>query len=362
MNLKTLSNDQLIRETQRVIKIESSATVAVIRRFREIYERELFLAEGYSSLFQMATELFGYENASAQRRINAMELMISSPIVEAKLESNELSLQAAADVQTFLNLEAKLKRPYSPLQITELVEVCSKKSVAAVRRELAARNPVLKFRETKRAIGRDRIEIKYSITSELDAKLERLKQIWSHSNPSMSHEELIEKMTELALKAVDPLRKAERADRRAAKLKSNSSAHAVSASQQAAAPSWSFKEVRVSEAGELQLEVDFETVGDAIPVSFPSAETTRRTRYIPAESVRRTLASYDGQGCTFISVSSGKRCGSKYLSELDHIHEWSRGGSNESTNLRILCSAHNRWRSQRRKPNLVRSRTTPYAA
>ena len=69
----------------------------------------------------------------------------------------------------------------------------------------------------------------------------------------------------------------------------------------------------------------------------------RRSRYIPAP-VRREVWCRDGGCCSYVDPYSGRRCGSRFLLELDHIVPFALGGSAEPGNLRLRCSAHHRFR------------------
>ncbi len=73
----------------------------------------------------------------------------------------------------------------------------------------------------------------------------------------------------------------------------------------------------------------------------PSARKQRqaRTRSIPAE-VRRQVVQRDGGSCTWIG-DGGRRCGSRYQVEVDHVHPFELGGASTLSNLRLLCKAHN---------------------
>ena len=62
----------------------------------------------------------------------------------------------------------------------------------------------------------------------------------------------------------------------------------------------------------------------------------RRSRYIPAP-VRREVWRRDGGGCSYVDPHSGRRCGSRFLLELDHIVPFALGGSAEPGNLRLHC-------------------------
>ena len=62
----------------------------------------------------------------------------------------------------------------------------------------------------------------------------------------------------------------------------------------------------------------------------------RRSRYIPAP-VRREVWLRDGGCCSYVDPHSGRRCGSRFLLELDHIVPFALGGSAEPGNLRLKC-------------------------
>ncbi len=68
-----------------------------------------------------------------------------------------------------------------------------------------------------------------------------------------------------------------------------------------------------------------------------------RSRYIPAP-VRREVWRRDGGCCTYVDPHSGRRCGSRFLLELDHIVPFALGGSAEPGNLSLSCAAHHRLR------------------
>ena len=69
----------------------------------------------------------------------------------------------------------------------------------------------------------------------------------------------------------------------------------------------------------------------------------RRSRYIPAP-VRREVWRRDRCCCSYVDPHSGRRCGSRFLLELDHIVPFALGGSAEPGNLRVRCAAHHRFR------------------
>ena len=75
----------------------------------------------------------------------------------------------------------------------------------------------------------------------------------------------------------------------------------------------------------------------------------RRSRYIPAP-VRREVWRRDGGCCSYVDPYSGRRCGSRFLLELDHIVPFALGGDAQPSNLRLHCSAHHRFRHRQHAP------------
>jgi len=68
-------------------------------------------------------------------------------------------------------------------------------------------------------------------------------------------------------------------------------------------------------------------------------------RHIPAD-VKRAVCERDEGKCTYVS-ESGKRCGSSYMLEYDHIVPVANGGEATVENIRLLCRAHNQHEAER---------------
>lgn len=366
MTFKNVSNSDLITSTWNAIAVETSATTNVVRHFREIHDRELHLSSGFSSMFLMATKEFGYDRASAQRRVNAMELSLAVPSLLERIDAGELCLQSAADIQTFLNRERAEKKPYSVDQKRELVEVCSGLSTREVQIELAKRNPTLDFRESKKFVSADLLQITYTSAVKTEDKLERIRNILSHSRPYMNRIELIDYMAERTLDAIDPVRKLERAEKRLA-------AKAIKASKAARVLLVPAQELRKVETGAESVTEEPKVDGDAAgeEVAFEEvvseageiqlvASFAARSRYVKAAEDRKVRRKNGGRGCDYVDPETGRRCGSMHQLQRDHIVLYSHGGGNESENLRLYCAQHNRFRWRRR--STVRSDELDYVS
>ncbi len=76
------------------------------------------------------------------------------------------------------------------------------------------------------------------------------------------------------------------------------------------------------------------------PKSRPSTAGAN-PRAIPID-VRRQVWERDGGACTW-ATADGRRCGSRWQLELDHIVSPLEGGTSTAGNLRVRCRAHNLW-------------------
>ena len=80
-------------------------------------------------------------------------------------------------------------------------------------------------------------------------------------------------------------------------------------------------------------------------------------RSIPA-AVRREVWRRDQGCCSYVDRHTGRRCGSRFFLEIDHIVPVARGGGAEPANLRLRYSAHHRYRHGRRQRSAPRDSVT----
>jgi len=71
----------------------------------------------------------------------------------------------------------------------------------------------------------------------------------------------------------------------------------------------------------------------------PKVNSEPPGKYIPT-AVRRAVWERDG-GCCSWTGPDGRRCGSRWQLEFDHIHPVALGGASTVDGLRLICRAHN---------------------
>lgn len=92
MNLKHLSDKQLLLETKKLAEIERETMTAILHHLKEIEERKLFSDLKYSSIFEYAVHELGYSEPNAGRRIQGARLLRELPEIEEKIQCGSLTL------------------------------------------------------------------------------------------------------------------------------------------------------------------------------------------------------------------------------------------------------------------------------
>ena len=95
-----LGDQQLLEQTRRLAANQRCLEVHILDHLDEIDRRGLALRRGFSSLFDYAVRELCFSDAAAQRRIQAMRLCRRHGWVRASLQSGELSMTSAGQLET----------------------------------------------------------------------------------------------------------------------------------------------------------------------------------------------------------------------------------------------------------------------
>ena len=358
--VSALSDDRLLERTKELSGIEHHLEVVVIDHLREIHRRRLYLRRGFSSLFDYAVRELGYSDAAAWRRLKAMRLCADIDGVRERLQDGSMTLNAAAQLQNAFDRQERNRDRAArsapggerfgaaaqsqdgsapgPAQPAErkpapvldrsarraLVEQAAGKSSRQVMRLLAEVDPELAAPADRvRPLGAGRWEIKAVIDDECRRGLERLKGLLSHVDPHMTLGQLMGRLVQEGLDRHDPARppRGRRTGARAASAERTSAPKTRDLGRQA--------------------------VAGAKRAAPPRAQTSAAKagggtgRAIPA-AVKRAVWRRDRGRCSYVDRTSGRRCGSQHLLQIDHVVPYAQGGGAEPNNLRLLCAAHHR--------------------
>ena len=255
-----------------------------------------------------------------------------------------------------------------------LVEQAAGRSTRQVQELLANAAPELAApAERMRPLGAGRWEIKAVIDDDCRHGLERLKGLLSHVDPHLTTGQLLGRLVREALDRHDPARppRGRRPVNRAADAAQTSAPkkRAESAALPAGAGSSRTME-RSDEARTAVAQAKRPAPTAATRTSAPKTEYDAQRPAPPAEkrparpadaaavkpekpraagraipaAVKRQVWERDQGRCSYVDRGSGRRCGSRYLLQVDHVFPYALGGSAEPDNLRLLCAAHHRYR------------------
>lgn len=197
MDIKTVSDKELLDRTKMLVKEERSYTLEIIKHLEEIFRRRLFTDLGYSSLFDYCTRHLGYSPAQAQRRINASRLIHDLPEVESLIKSGRVTLSNASQLQSFVVQEEKgREQKMDRGQKRDLLLKIADKSAREAERILAEQSslPTKIPKELARHLKNDRVEIRFSLKGKEYREMCALMDKFNLNNM----EELIIKLKDLA--------------------------------------------------------------------------------------------------------------------------------------------------------------------
>jgi 5-methylcytosine-specific restriction endonuclease McrA len=335
------SNAELLVEIKRLARCEREATAALIASLMELDARQLYLAEGCSSLFTYCTEVLHLSEHAAYGRIKAARIAQAFPVVLDLLVDGEIHLTTVTLLATHLTQENHVAvlaeaRHKTKRQVEELAaRLAPRPAVAATIRKCPERKPPTPSpapqAEARDHIGRltphvpvlappvkaaevtplapERYKMQFTIGGETHAKLRRVQDLLRHTLPSGDPAAIFDKALTLLL---------------------------------------------------IELERTKAAVTDR--PRAPRA-TAIGSRHLPA-SVRRKVWARDGARCAFVGTNG--RCSESSWLEFHHIVPFADGGASTVGNIELRCRAHNQFEAEQwfgpRVPMLARERGAEFGS
>ena len=319
-DLNKFSDSELLVELQKLVSEERKLTTQILWHLKEVENRKLFLAQGYSSLFDYCVRVLSYSESGAVRRISSMRLLRDIPQVEEAIDSGKLNLSKLAQAQQFFNQEKKMGKTLDADEKKTILSQLETKSTRECETFFASLSPESPPKDRERVLTETLTEIKFVANATLMKKLNRFKELNSHVQQNPSYQELFEYLVDFALKEKDPLSEKQ--------LKEGI-----------------FKKNSLPNQGLSPNEgIDLaQTHTSAHHPSTPhhsNNSSNHHPRMIPT-ALKRLIWSRDQGKCTFKSETTGKICGSQFQVQIDHILPVGRGGKSTEDNLRLVCREHN---------------------
>jgi hypothetical protein len=318
-NLEKLSDVELISATKDLVKQEREMLTQILCHLLEIENRKLHLEEGYGSMFQYAVEAFGYSEAQAYRRISASRLLRELPEIENSLNAGSLNLTHLTQAREYFKGEAKKSKGLSKDKKLQILSSLEHQTTRETEKIFAALDPEKVPADRARFIHRNLTEIKFVASDALMEKLKQFKMLDSHVQKNPTYAELFERLADLALKE---------------KEKKLPTTREIENSSQKYP---SLEKARLSQKARLFEKENPSIVRDNL---FSAPKNIQRSRAIPT-FVKRIVFDRDQGSCAYQNRLTGKRCGSTYRLQFDHILPFAKHGEHSTKNIRVLCQSHN---------------------
>lgn len=342
-SLAQLSDKDLLAKVAALAAEERQATALLIAHLAELDARRLYLAEGYSSLFNYCTQALHLSEYAAYHRIQVARASREFPVLLELLSEGALTLTTVGLLAPHLTAEnheglleeARFKskrvveeliaslfpRPTVPIVLRRLPLPRSNSSPSvrtddesapgnSVSQQLAgaapsptpAAVPVHKLLSTMKALAPERYKVQFTASKETYEKLRQAQNLLRHQIPDGDLDQVIQRALTVLLHDL--------------------------AKQKMAATSRPKSRPKIT--GSLD---------EASDVS-----KARESRHIPAE-VRRAVWVRDGGRCAFVG-SKGRRCTEEGFLEFHHLKPFADGGAATLENIQLRCRAHNGYEAE----------------
>jgi 5-methylcytosine-specific restriction endonuclease McrA len=321
--LSSIPDRELIAHLEQLRCAERETSVDFLHHLNEIERRSLHLRLGYASLFAYCTGYLRYSESAAARRVHAARCLRRFPAVGALLESGEINLVTLGLVAGLLTdatvaqwlgrirgksqreveaMAAAVRPPFTLRDRARVVHVPAADphplplapaprpeadSPTSSRPGLTPHNP-----SPAPAVTRPGVYIQFLVDQSFMVKYRMATERLSNRLRKLTFEAVFSALIDDFLRRNEPVARHERRERAA---------------------------------------------------SSPRRGPDRRP--IPV-SVRDAVFARDRARCTFVG-SDGRRCDETMRLHVDHIRPVARGGSNDMSNLRLLCARHNRLQAER---------------
>ena len=362
MNLKNFSNKELHEKLKMFLDQENKLNQDILIHLVEVDRRKLYLEMAYPSLFEYLTSGIGFSAASAQRRIDAARLMRQIPEVAEQLRDGSVNLVQIGKIQAASRLLKKRGSVVTVENKKTLLAEIQNKTVKETELIIAKRFDLPILTLEKSVLQKDEsIRMEITFTKEEMEKIESAKALLSHSINDGSLKDLVLYLAERVIVQKTKLMNQKPQSKDQKNKVRDQKAHSGNGRIQA--------EVQMAESRDQNIPARIEKVqsgNQKIPTRIEKIQNINQKTQVrdckPQATIQSPMAVFEkpksipinlrktvflrDQCCQYQDSSSGRKCGSKYFLEIDHVQPRWSGGKNQIENLRLLCSSHNKYRYQ----------------
>ena len=340
--LQRMTDDEFDRYSDKLVRTERKITRRVLEMINECIRRRHYAKADCDSIFVWLTKCRGYSNPAADRRLKAAALLRVVPEVAEKIDRAEVNLTTLAQLQQTIRKEEKRTgKKVAAEHKRELISMIEDQTSNETAKLLATEFPeAVVATERITQVNADLSKSTMYLTNAQKAKLERAREVLSHSHFNATNAEIFEVALDFLLDGKDPLRTKPKDARR----QKNADAIAKSKSME--------EQEMVAQEGEDAILICSASGENVMAASAASAtapaqhnpwyldEAYCRTVTSLAEMKRIVLLRAEGR-CVHRDERNGRQCGSRHQVQVDHIQPKALGGRDQIANFRPLCRTHN---------------------
>lgn len=322
--IKSLSDAQLIERAECLVRRERELVECLILHLQEIQDRKLFIAMGYSSLFECLVKHFKYSESIAYSRLSVLKIIKSMPEVTEALQSGDLNITHITLAQSYFRQQEKETRVQIPVEDKRaLLSSLMKTSTKEAKQILAEINPVGELpKDQVRYLDKEYVQILITEKKDILELMERIKELVSHEYIDPSFGEILRLSFKTTIETLEKKKGIHFKKKDAAKDIQSEMARKAAVSKS--------KSVMKTKS---ELKSATQSFAD------------RNSRYISRRVKQAVLKRAQNQ-CEYVH-KNGERCASRFQTQFDHITAFSRGGSSELANMQLLCRVHNAFKGNR---------------
>lgn len=342
MDLKHLTDKQLILDLQNLIKSERELLIKILYHLKEVEKRKLYSDYNCSSLFDYACKELKYSADQACRRIQAMRVLKEIPEAAAKINSGELSLTNINQAQRYFNENKVVSKTEKIVVLKTLMN----KSTREGQKELLKLSPIKPLPlEIKKQVSPSHTYTSFNMSEELEAKLSELKSLLGPNAYNLKMSELIEIMADMSL---ENLKQRKFGKKRSIapepeKYRSTNQKSATNLQTTCREKSSTLNDhgkKNVADNSIIKITKKELAIAERLLFLNPSSDVPSLERKLPKKSENKNPRNITAKIKHQIWIKNGGsciKCKSTHNLQYDHIKPLALGGSATSENLRLLC-------------------------
>ena len=348
-----VTNEDLEKMIAAGLSEERAIVVAMLSQLNIVFRRGLYAMRGYTSLNEYLTEQFGMSKQQAFMRAAVARVIHEHPGLLDMLERGETHLSHLATIAP------RLTPANSPI-LYNAAATMTKRELEAFVPKVACDGSILP--------GMNTINLSIRCHPDCADLLDEVRALVGVNDGTVNQGEALRRALAFYIEKNHPEQKAQRAQKRAEKRalaaekileKLQEGWDEERGHPQALAVAKYNREMSETQAADLPGKPEVTAAGDALVGNGQAADLPGKPevtaagdalvgneapayRRLPiAAAVKHQVWLRDGGRCTFVSAD-GRRCQARHYLQADHITMICQGGSNDESNLRLLCATHNR--------------------